>query len=258
VDVSERSAEVAGLHVRWLDAPPGAAAPVLYLHGVPTASWQWLPFLEASGGVAPDLPGFGRSAKPGDFDYSIPGYGRFVEEFADALGLERFSLVVHDWGGVGLELAQRRPERIERLVVMATVPLLPGYRWHRVARGWRTPLVGELMMGLSTRYAFRRSLPAELADRAYEDFDHGTQRAILRLYRSADEELLPRAGEGLSRITCPALVLWPEHDVYIGAEFGSVYANALGGDVTLEMVDAGHWTWIDRPEIVQRVARFVG
>jgi pimeloyl-ACP methyl ester carboxylesterase len=256
--VAERSGEVAGLQVRWLEAPPGAAPPVLYLHGVPTASWQWLPFLETGGGVAPDLPGFGRSAKPGDFDYSIPGYGSFLESFVDALGFDRFSLVVHDWGGVGLELAQRRPELIERLVMMATVPLLPGYRWHRVARGWRTPLVGELMMGLTTRYGLRRSLPAELADRVHADLDHGTQRAILRLYRSASEEQLARAGEGLSRLTCPALVLWPEHDPYIGPEFGPAYADALGGEVTLEMVDAGHWTWLDRPEIVERVRQFLG
>jgi pimeloyl-ACP methyl ester carboxylesterase len=96
VDVSERSSEVAGLHVHQLEAPAGEAAPVLYVHGVPTASWQWLPFLERTGGIAPDLPGYGRSAKPGDFDYSIAGYGRFLEQFVDELALERFSLVLHD------------------------------------------------------------------------------------------------------------------------------------------------------------------
>ena len=52
---------------------------------------------------------------------------------------------------MGLALAQRFPERIERLVVFTCVPLLPGYRWHRVARGWRTPLIGELLMGFTHR-----------------------------------------------------------------------------------------------------------
>lgn len=258
MDVVERSGEVAGLHVQRLEAPAAGAAPVLYLHGVPTASWQWLPFLEATGGVAPDLPGFGNSAKPGDFDYSIPGYGRFLEAFVDDLCLERFALVVHDWGAVGLELAQRRPELIERLVLLVSVPFLPGYRWHRVARGWRTPLAGELMMGLSTRFAFRRSLPPELADRAYEDFDHGTQRAILRLYRSAPPDVLERAGERLSGLRCPALLLWPQHDPYIGPQFGQAYADALGGPAELEPVDAGHWTWLDRPAVVERVQDFLG
>ena len=258
MELAERSDEVAGLHVHWLEAPAAAAAPVLYVHGVPVASWQWEEFLARSGGVAPDLPGFGQSAKPGGFDYSIAGYGRFLESFVGELGLERFSLVLHDWGGVALELAQRLPERIERLVLLATVPLLPGYRWHRLARGWRTPLLGELMMGFSTRFGFRRTLPAEIADRSYDDFDHGTQRAILKLYRSASSEALELAGERLSAVRCPALVLWPTRDPYIGPEFGPAYADALGGEVQLELLDAGHWTWLDRPEIVQRTADFLG
>ena len=257
MDIAERTSEGAGLHAHRLEAPAGKAPPVLYLHGVPTASWQWLPFLERGGGVAPDLPGFGRSAKPGGFDYSIAGYGRYLEAFLDELGLERYSLVVHDWGGVGLDLAQRFPERVERLVLLATVPLLPGYSWHRVARGWRTPLVGELMMGFSSRFAFRRALPRELADRAWEQFDHGTQRAILRLYRSAGSEALERAGARLGELRSPALVLWPTSDPYIGAEFGQAYADALGGPAELELVEAGHWTWIERPGVVRRVTDFL-
>lgn len=255
VEIPERRTEVAGLEVAWRQA---GDAPILYLHGVPTASWDWEPFLARTGGVAPDLPGFGRSAKPGDFDYSIAGYDRFLEAFCAAAGLERASLVMHDWGVVGLALAQRLPERIERLVLTACVPLLPGYRWHRVARAWRTPVLGELTMGFATRLGFRRSLPREIADRAYDDFDHGTQRAILKLYRSAPPEVLTRHGERLGELRCPALVLWPTHDPYIGAEFGERYAAALGGEVELELVEAGHWPWLDRPELVERVAAFLG
>ena len=48
------------------------------------------------------------------------------------------------------------------------VPFLPGYRWHRVARGWRTPVLGELLMGFTTRWGLRRELPRELADAAWE------------------------------------------------------------------------------------------
>ena len=98
------------------------------------------------------------------------------------------------------------------------LPLLPGYRWHRTARGWRTPVIGELMMGFTTRRALRRELPRELADRAWEHFDQGTQRAILRLYRSAPPELLERSGARLGELRAPALILWPDDDPYIDAE----------------------------------------
>ena len=137
-----------------------ATLPILYLHGVPAAGWHWEPFLARTGGIAPDLPGFGRSGKPGDFDYTIPGYDRFVEAFCDEAGLDRVTLVMHDWGSVGLAFAQRLPERVERLVLTSCVPFVPGYRWHRVARAWSTPLLGELLMGFTTRRAFRRTLPA--------------------------------------------------------------------------------------------------
>lgn len=256
MEVAERRGQVAGLEAFWREAGEGRA--VLYAHGVPTASWDWLPFLERVGGVAPDLPGFGRSAKPGDFDYSIEGYGAWLDSFCASVRLERFSLVVHDWGGVGLALAQRHPERIDRLVLFSTVPLLPGYRWHRVARGWRTPGLGELLMGATTKGALRRGLPEEIVDRVWEGWDHGTQRAILRLYRSAPPAVLERAGSRLGELRCPALVLWPTRDPYIGAEFGQAYADALGGDAELEMVEAGHWSWLERPDLVDRVASFLG
>jgi pimeloyl-ACP methyl ester carboxylesterase len=254
VQIAERRGEVAGLEVAWRQA---GDAPILYLHGVPTASWDWEPFLARTGGIAPDLPGFGRSDKPVHFDYSIAGYDRFLEAFCAEAGLDRLSLVMHDWGVVGLALAQRLPERIDRLVLTACVPLMAGYRWHRVARAWRTPVIGELTMGFTPRRAFRRELPREIADRAYDDFDHGTQRAILKLYRSAPAEELARAGQGLGELRRPALVAWPTRDPYIGPEFGRRYADALGGEVELEQIEAGHWPWLERPEVIDRIAAFV-
>jgi len=184
VEIADRTADVDGLEVHWLEAPPGGAAPVLYLHGVPTNSSDWVPFLERIGGYAPDLPGFGRTGKPADFPYSIAGFDRFVERFCDVAGLDRVSLVMHDWGGAGMAFAQRFPERIEKLVLFSALPLLPGYRWHRVARAWRTPIVGELTMGITTKWGLKRNVPAEVVDRVWGDFDHGTQRAILKLYRA--------------------------------------------------------------------------
>ncbi len=104
---------------------------------------------------------------------------------------------MHDWGGVGLAFAQRFPERIERLVLIASVPFLPGYRWHRVARVWRARGAGEMFMGMSTKWAAKRLMPEQVAEEAWRHFDQGTQRAILRLYRSAPEEVLVAAGRDL-------------------------------------------------------------
>ena len=269
--VVERRAEVAGLPLVWREAEApadGSHAPALCLHGHPTDGDDFLPLLRRAGGIAPDLPGFGRSGKPADFDYSIDGLADFLENFVDHLGLERFSLVMHDWGGVGLALAQRRPQAVERLVLSNCVPLLPGYRWHAWARVFRTPVLGELAMGFTTRFALRRALRSAstvrgsaidaLAERAWSRFDHGTQRAALKLYRSAPPESLVRAGERLGEVTAPALIVWGERDPFITPDFAHAYAEALGGPARVELVtDGGHWPWIDRPDLVERIAAFL-
>ncbi len=265
--VSEHTAQLGELPIFWRSAPsPGEEAPALYLHGVPTNSDDWLEFLKRSGGLAPDLPGFGRSGKPGHFDYTIEGYARFLERYLDHLEIERVQLVVHDWGVVGLAFAQRHPERVERLVVMNAIPFLPGYRWHRTARLWRTPLLGEIAMGATTRFVLRRStldanatpLPDTWMDSVLDHFDHGTQRAILRLYRTSPSEVLARAGAELHRLQAPALVVWGLRDPYIPARFAAEYARALPSAELLELPDAGHWWWLDRPDAIERVVGFLG
>ena len=270
-DVIDHSGDIEGLPVFWRTAPaPGAqrGTTPLYLHGVPTSSDDWIPFLEHGGGVAPDLPGFGRTGKPGNFDYTIAGYADFLERFCELAGLDRVSLVMHDWGAVGLVFALRHPERIERLVVIDAVPFLPGYRWHRLARAWRTPLIGELVMGTTSHRTLRLisresnaaagPMPPEFIDSVMDHFDHGTQRAILRLYRSAPPDVLEKQGEELPSLHAPALVVWGERDPYIPAHFADDYARALGGPAeVVRLADAGHWPWLDRPDLVARVSDFL-
>jgi pimeloyl-ACP methyl ester carboxylesterase len=267
--VTDNRAEVAGIEIFWREAPsPEGRPPVLYVHGNPTNSDDWIAFLERTGGLAPDLPGFGRSGKPAHFDYSIEGYTGALEAFLAQLGVDRYSLVVHDWGSAALGLAQRSPERVEKLVLMNCVPLVAGYRWHRLARIWRTPLLGELFMGSSTRWAFKQLSregtaapgPAsdEFIDRVWSHFDHGTQRAILKLYRSAPPSVLERAGDRLGRLGCPALIVWGEDDPYIGPEFATRLADALGGDTRVELLPSvRHWPWIDDPSVIDTVADFL-
>jgi pimeloyl-ACP methyl ester carboxylesterase len=257
------------LPVFWRSAPPidVDVAPALYLHGVPTSSEDWIGFLERTGGLAPDLPGFGRSGKPGYLKYTIDEYTVFIERFLDHLEVERVRMVVHDWGAVGLAFAQAHPERVERLVITNAVPFLGGYRWHRTARIWRTPLLGELAMGATTRrvlkLATRESnatpgpLPDAWIDSVLAHFDQGTQRAILRLYRSSPSDVLAKAGECLSGLEMPALVLWGLQDPYIPKRFGHEYARALPNSELVELGDAGHWWWLDRPDAIERVAEFL-
>ncbi len=302
--VSDHTGEIAAQPVFWRSAPVpadrGTDAVPLYLHGVPGSSDEWVAprehhgrraawrrwwrsaraddewveppvyeqgFLERSGGLAVDLPGFGRSGKAGFLRYTIDEYDRFIESFLDAVEVERVQLVVHDWGAVGMAFAQRLPERVERLVIVNAVPFLPGYRWHRTARMWRTPGLGELVMGTISEPTLRAltresnvtpgPMPGGWRDSVLEHFDQGTQRAILRLYRSSPADVLAGAGARLGTLQARALILWGMRDPYIPARFGREYARALAHAELVELPDAGHWPWIDQPELIERIVDFL-
>jgi pimeloyl-ACP methyl ester carboxylesterase len=250
---------------------PGDGPPVLFVHGNPTHSEDWLPFLERMRGpaLALDLPGWGRSARPSpfEFDYSMDGLGRFVGRFLQRQSVDRHSLVVHDWGAVGLLPAQEEPERVERLVAINVVPFLPGYSWHRTARIWRTRGLGELSNRLWNRrlldYGLRESRgdwsrhePA-FVEMIWDHFDRETRTAVLRLYRSADPDRLAAAGSRLGSITAPALVVWGLRDRYLPGRFGAALANRLPNAELIEAARAGHWPWLDEPKLVDRVVDFL-
>src|SRR3989338_1352141 len=104
----------------------GAGEPILLLHGVPTSSYLWrrlLPRLARFGrAVAPDHYGFGRSDKPAEADYSVPGYVHYLEGFTAALELDRLHLIVHDFGGpCGPPSAIPPPGRSRSLVLLNTI-----------------------------------------------------------------------------------------------------------------------------------------
>ena len=147
------------------------------------------------------------------------GLAGFVDRFLDALGVGEHSLVVHDWGVLALIGAQAAPGRVRRLVVINAVPLLPGYRWHWIARfAGGVPVAGEVANATTTRAGLRLlsrqatprrgGLPAAFIDSVWSCRRPGTWPAMLRLYRSADPDRLAAAGAGLGRLACPALVLW--------------------------------------------------
>jgi len=249
---------------------PGEGTPVVYCHGNPTHGQDWVEFMERGGpAVAIDMPGWGRSDKPDPvrFDYSMYGLSAFLERCLDELGIGRRKLVVHDWGGLALIGAQRRPELIEKLVIINVVPLLPGYRWHWVAQIWRRRPLGEIANATTTRASMALTMrqargdhspmPAEFVDAVWDHWDKGTRAATLALYRHADPARLAEAGRDQHRLACPSLVIWGDGDPYLPARFGDAYAQVLP-DAELEIVPgAGHWPWLDDARVIDRVVRFV-
>ena len=126
---------------------PGEA--VVFVHGNPDAGADWKPLMERVAEfatvVAPDMPGFGGADKRSDQDYTLAGYAAHLAGVINQLGLKRVHLVAHDFGGpFAIKWAATHPEMVASVTMINTGVLLD-YRWHRLARLWRTPVVGELI-----------------------------------------------------------------------------------------------------------------
>jgi len=117
--------DVLGHRTHYIDE--GRGAPVLYVHGNPTSSYLWRNVLPAVAtdtrrrGIALDLPGFGRSGKPADGNYTLDLYYRVLEGFIEKLGLKDLVLVLHDWGGpLGMMYAARHRDNVKAVALMET------------------------------------------------------------------------------------------------------------------------------------------
>ncbi|MEO6581089.1 MAG: alpha/beta hydrolase [Sphingomicrobium sp.] len=113
-----------GITINVALAGPADAPPVILLHGFPESHRTWralVPLLEQRLRlVMPDLRGFGDSDRPQDVsDYTTDKLIADIFDLADTLGIDRFSLVGHDWGGaVAWAAALRGDPRIERLAII--------------------------------------------------------------------------------------------------------------------------------------------
>lgn len=133
----------------------GSGTPVVMMHGLPASSFLYrkvIPAVAEQGfrAMSFDLPGLGLADRPTDFDYTIKGLGGFASDAVDALGLDRFHLVVHDAGGpIGFELVERNPDRVLSLTILNTVlgvggRPFPGEIYARLAKELRGPMASKV------------------------------------------------------------------------------------------------------------------
>jgi len=182
--VERRRLEVGGASTRLVQAGPAdASEAVVFVHGNPGSADDWERLAGAVGAtgrraVAFDLPDFGEASAPPGFRHDVLGYAGFVAAALDRLGIERVHLAIHDFGGpIGLVWAMGHPDALASVTLIDT-GILPGYRWHRLARIWRTPVVGELFQAIATRRLFRlllnrnepRGLPREFVEKMYDHY----------------------------------------------------------------------------------------
>lgn len=146
--VRNKKVVVDGLEVFYREAGRRDKPTLLLLHGFPSSSHMFrdlIPLLaEQFHLVAPDLPGFGRTAMPPreQFDYTFENLARVIARFTEVVELERFAIYVFDYGSpVGLRLATMHPERITAIVTQNGNAYLEGLSdgWNPIRQYWQAP-----------------------------------------------------------------------------------------------------------------------
>lgn len=245
----------------------GRGSPILFLHGNPDSADLWKGVIRRLRSsfrcLAPDLPGFGRSTAPADFDYALQNMADFVDGLITALGIrEPLNLATHDLGtSFGLAWAVKHPEKVKRIAV-SNAMFFSDYRWHFWGRVWRTPIMGELSMILMNRLIFNfelrrssRQLTAEHIQRTYALMSGPMKKMIVRLYRASTPRLFAGWEDELLALTArvPTCVLWGDGDPYIPSR----YAERFGAQQVQHFPDCGHWLPAEAPaEVAALLSNF--
>lgn len=252
---------VDGVRAPFIQAgDPDSREAVVFVHGNPGSRLDWYELLSEAGAfcraVAFDAPGFGQADKPAGFDYSVPGYARFIGGALKELGVDRVHLVVHDFGGPwGFAWIASDPDALASLVIV-NAPPVSDYRWYLLARVWQTPVAGELLHWTLIKPTFRlllrrgqpKDFPAAAIERMARQYDRGTQRAVLRLYRASDAARLVAAPPSFfAALDPPCRIVWGT-DVYIPTRVAEQHRLAFPSADVVYLPESGHWPMYDDPE----------
>jgi pimeloyl-ACP methyl ester carboxylesterase len=239
---------------------PGEA--VVFVHGNPDSGSDWMPLMTRVAPfatvVAPDLPGFGAADARADNDYTIYSYARFLDGVIGQLGIERVHLVAHDFGGpFAAAWAADHPDRVGSVTFLNTGVLLD-YRWHRMARIWRTPVLGGLSMRAITPEVATVMLARENPGLSAQWVDtivahlmpEKTRHAVLRLYRATRAGDMEQLAARLRQHDYDALIVFGDADSYIPAEMAHRQVSAFPRADIRILRGLGHWCWLEGTDAV--------
>ena len=171
---SYRTVDVDGFEVFFREAGDRSKPTILLLHGFPTSSHMFRDLIPRLADrfhlVAPDLPGFGRSALPPreEFTYNFANLARVIGRFTEVAGLDRFALYIFDYGApIGLRLALDHPERVSAIISQNGNAYEEGLSggWDPIQRYWRDPsdanrqALRELLTPASIRWQYEHGVP---------------------------------------------------------------------------------------------------
>ncbi|MBL7209568.1 MAG: alpha/beta fold hydrolase [Dehalococcoidia bacterium] len=257
--------------VQWHYVEAGAGEAVVFLHGLPESWFSWHHQIDEVSreyrAIAVDLKGYGQSDKR-DGDYSSQAVANELIALFDAIELEKFSLVTHDWGTViGDHVVSAVPDRIIKYVRMQA-PVLkiepanhPQFELFR-NQDLATSIMSDARAFVTMVYESRtvQEISDEDMEGVIREFSRpGVAEAVPRYFRDFTMESEEVRRERFAKMTFPVLVLQGEKDPAQPLRYFEGIEEVFP-DVRLEIVEgAGHFTELEKPaEVSQAILDFLG
>lgn len=235
----------------------GTGPAIVFVHGFCQSSAYWAPTLDRVAGqgvrgYAVDLPGFGASAGQGG-PYTMARLADALALQLDAWGQDRIVLAGGSMGGVVAQhFALRHPQRVERLLLVAT----GGYTANaafalekadamRVA-AWNEDTIAPVVDG----FFFQRPAAGKIAE--YRKIAmSASQMAAAEAARS---NAANRSFDELASIRVPTMIIQGRHDRARTPEHGAEMRERIAGSVLEVIEDAGHTPQLEQPQAFYAVA----
>jgi len=273
-----RSKQIDGLSIFYREAGPKDAPTLLLLHGLPTSSRQFEPLFARLADryhlFAPDYPGFGHSdwPDPKRFAYTFDHIAEVMNHFTEALGLSRYTLYMHDYGGpVGFRMALAHPNRVAALIVQDAAGHNEGLgaNWNTRREFWKDRAAHEDALRTNllslpttrTRHVgsdpnVERYDPSLWTDEFYflnQPGQGDIQSDLFYDYRT-NVDAYPKWGAWMQKAQPRLLVIWGKYDLSFDPGEPERYRKDVP-HAEVHVLDAGHFALDTKPDEIAALVR---
>jgi len=254
---------VDGVKIRYLEAGDKKDNPILFIHGLGSASDRWMMIPETLSShfhsIAMDLPGFGKSDKPATLDYTIDQFRDMILSFLKEISIDsKITLIGHSLGGyIASEIAIQNPNQVKNLILIDSSGMLTK----------PTPILEEYLSAAmnptknNVRKAFEKMVadPQRIPDQLVDGFIKRIQMPNAKYSFQATLENSATTQIGLDRMqkisNLPTLIIWGLHDKVIPLSHSKFFKENIEGSMLEIVDDAGHAPFAEKPKEVTEILK---